>query len=362
MKYKPDWDEAKARLTALWEGRTLDRACLSVTAPSGNKRAAPSPRDAEAKWLDPEYVIPAALASVENRWWGGESIPSYLIMSGWMVNFGVKPHFSMDTIWFDPVEKVDFDSPPDFRINPENPWVRRHEALYVKMAEAAGWDDFLIGQPCILPATDVLAAHLGNERYLEAMALHPEWIDRALRQMTAALLAEKRRLRELIEKKHAFWYGNGGWMPFWAPRPYFGTQSDVSCMISPEMFDRFVAPDLESIGREYGAMWYHLDGRDAKQHLPRLLSFPFMRVIQYVAVPNEPPNGMGQLELYRTIQKAGRIVHVMVSPDQVAPLMNALDPALLLLQTGAKTIEEGKQMLAALPRNVRARTPLPPKG
>jgi hypothetical protein len=362
MKYKSDWDEAKGRLTALWNGETLDRACLAVTAPNGKKRPAPPPRDAEARWLDPDYVSPSALAAVENRWWGGESIPSYLLMAGWVANFGAKPHFSMETIWFDPVETVDFDSPPDFKIDPANPWVQRFEALYVRLAEAAGWDDFLIGQPCILPASDVLAAHIGNDRYLEAMALHPDWVDAALRQMTAGLLAEKRRLRTRIEKKHAFWYGNAGWMPFWAPSPYFGTQSDVSCMISPEMFERYVVPELEAIGNEAGAMWYHLDGRDAKQHLPRLLSLPFMRVIQYVAVPNEPPNGMGQLELYKTIQAAGRIVHVVVTPDQVQPLMNALDPALLMLQTGVKTPDEGQAMLDALPRKVRAKTRLPAKG
>lgn len=359
MKYKPDWDEAKARLTALWEGRTLDRACLSVTAPSGAKVAVAPPKDDESRWLDPGYVVPAALAAVQNQWWGGESIPSYLVMGGWMESFGARPHFAPNTIWFDPVEGVDFDSPPAFRIDLDRqPWTRRHETVYEAVADAAGWDDFLLGQPCILPASDVLAAHLGNSLYLEAMALHPDWVDAALRQMTAELMAAKRRLKERVERKHAFWYGNAGWMTFWAPEPYFATQSDVSCMISPEMFERFVVPELETMGRERGGMWYHLDGRDAKQHLPRLLSLPFMRVIQYVAVPSEPPNGMGQLELYRTIQAAGRIVHVVVAPDQVAPLMNALDPALLLLQTWAKTPEEGKALLDSLPKRVRRKTAL----
>ena len=120
MKYKPDWDEAKARLTALWNGETLDRACLSVTAPSGKRRTAPAPRDAEAKWLDPDTVIPTGLAGIENQWWGGESIPSYLLMAGWMVNFDAPPHFDWNTIWFDPVTDVDYDSPPDFKINPDD--------------------------------------------------------------------------------------------------------------------------------------------------------------------------------------------------------------------------------------------------
>jgi hypothetical protein len=354
MKFKPDWDEAKARLTALWNGEELDRPCLFMTAASGKNIKVPPPRDAEARWLDPDYVIPAGIASIENQWWGGEAVPSFLLMAGWMESFGAQPHFDARTIWFDPVATADFDSPPEFRLDPANPWIRRFEELYDRCADAAGADDFLVGQPAMLPASDILAAHLGNDRYLEAMALHPDWIDLALRQMTGELLAARVRLQKRISRKHAYWYGNAGWMPFWAPQPYVATQSDVSCMISPDMFDRFVVPELEAHGRESGAMWYHLDGRDATQHLPRLLSLPFMRVIQYVPVPSEVPNGMGQLDVYRTIQAAGRMVHVEVQPDQVKPLMNALDPALLLLHTWVANPEAGRQMLADLPRKVRA--------
>jgi hypothetical protein len=43
----------------------------------------------------------------------------------------------------------------------------------------------------------------------------------------------------------------------------------------------------------YGALWYHLDGGDARQHLPRLLSLPYLRVVQYTPAPCEPPNGPG---------------------------------------------------------------------
>ena len=45
-----------------------------------------------------------------------------------------------------------------------------------------------------------------------------------------------------------------------------------------------------------------------------------------------------------------------VAPDQVRPLMNALDPALLMLQTRVSTPEDGKALLDALPRKVRTKT------
>jgi hypothetical protein len=118
-------------------------------------------------------------------------------------------------------------------------------------------------------------------------------------------------------------------------------------MLSPEMFEWFIVPELEICGGEFGAMWYHLDGADARHHLPRLLSLPYLRVVQYVPAPREPPNGPGHLDLYREIQAAGRIVHIDAAPEYVEPLYRALDPALLFVQTRCNNIAEGQALLDA---------------
>lgn len=350
MKYKPNWSEAKERLTALWEGRRLDRPCIAVSAPSGKDVKWPSPpRTLEQKWLDPDWIIPHALATIESTWWGSEAIPSYLLMGGWVVCLNGTPHFAENTIWFDIME-VDFDGPSPFRHDRDNPWVRKNERLYVAVAAAAGKDDFLLGSPCILPANDLLSMNMGTDRFLLALVDHPRWMRDAIISGARSLLAERRHLKSLIEEKHDFWFGNAGWMPFWAPAPYQGMQSDVSCMLSREMFEEFIVPELDIWGQEYGAMWYHLDGGDARQHLPRLLSLPYMRVIQYMPRPSEPPNGPGHLDLYREIQQAGKIVHITVDRKYIEPLVRNLDPSLLMLQTRCESIEEGKRLLEAAER------------
>jgi hypothetical protein len=116
-------------------------------------------------------------------------------------------------------------------------------------------------------------------------------------------------------------------------------------MLSPEMFDRFVVPELDIHGGEHGALWYHLDGGNARQHLPRLLSLPYLRVVQYVPAPGEPPNGPGHLEMYRRIQEAGRIVHIHLPCGNIEPLLRELDPGLLMLQTRCPSREEGERVL-----------------
>lgn len=333
-------------MTALWRGEHLDRPCLCVTAPSGVKVNWPkAPTDPEAYWLDPTWMRQKVRAEITQTWWGAEAMPSSLLMAGWMVSLGGRPHFDMRTIWFEE-SQPDFSMPSRWRHNPADPWFLKYQALYCAVVEEAGWDEFLVGAPGGLPANDLLSMHMGTHNFLLALLDHPEWMRKAIIQGAEDLVVAKNEIRKLVDGRHAYTYGGAGWMPFWAPEPFMRTQSDVSCMLSPEMFEEFVLPELETYGRAFGAIWYHLDGRDAKQHLPRLLSMPSMRVIQYVPTPAEQPNGIAHVDLYRQIQEAGKIVHIQVSQDQVEPLCRALDPSRLMLMTSCPTIEAGRRLIA----------------
>jgi len=347
MKYKPDWPEAKRRLTALWHGERLDRPCIAIRAPrdAAEPIHAPEPADEEARWMDPAYRVALALKQLEGTWWGGESVPSAHQMAGWVNCLGGTPRFSPDTIWFETVE-VDFERPSPFRQDANVAWTAKYRTLIEALCEAAGQDGFLVGAPGHLPANDLLSMLMGTQEFLTSLVDHPDWMADAI--LTGAhdqTITRKDLQRTIRQCDHEYWYGNAGWMPFWAPETYNATQSDVSCMLSPQMFDRFILPEIDLYGEEHGALWYHLDGGDAKQHLPRLLSRPYMRVIQYVPAPFEPPNGPDHLEMYRQIQSAGRIVHIETPVANVEPLVRDLDPARLMLDVHVATPDDGKRLL-----------------
>ena len=161
------------RLSALWNGQPTDRPCIAVIAPSDRAPAAslesaPAPATPEERWLAPECVVPQAVATISSQWWGGEAAPSFLLMAGWVVSIGGKPRFDHGTIWFEQ-QKPDFDRPPPFRHDPQDNFVRRFEKLYVALADAAGWDDFMVGSPCLLPANDLISMHMGPENFLVAL-------------------------------------------------------------------------------------------------------------------------------------------------------------------------------------------------
>ncbi|MEI6520951.1 MAG: hypothetical protein WCO98_13070 [bacterium] len=347
MIYKPDWTEAQRRLTALWHGERLDRPCVAIMAPqlTDVDIQFPEINDVESQWLDPAYRVAITHLNMERTWWGGEAIPSSLLMAGWMICLGGTPLFAKDTIWFE-TRTVDFTQPSPFRHNPDSIWMQKYRTLLIELCKFAGKDDFLIGSPLGLPANDLISMHMGTEEFMYALEDHPEWMIDAI---CTGAYDQRRTSKELqvmmIEMGHDFWYGNAGWMPFWAPEPYIPTQSDVSCMLSPATFDRFILPELEIYGEEYNALWYHLDGGDAKQHLPRLLSLPFMKVIQYVPAPFEQANGPAHLEMYRHIQEAGKIVHIQLPAENIEPLVRELNPALLMLETWCQSHDEGEKLL-----------------
>lgn len=345
--YKPDWPEAQRRLTALWNHERLDRPCIAVKAPRPCEHPMPilPPADDEARWLDPDFVVPCALNTLNSTWWGGETLPGVLTMAGWVNCLGGTPRFSPTTIWFE-TQTVDFSQPSPFRHDPDNPWTRKYANLLQAMCRAAGRDDFYVGAAGGLPANDLLSMLMGTEEFLFALVDEPEWMADAIMAGARDRIAVSKSMRKLVrDSGHELTNGKVGWMPFWAPEPFATMQSDVSCMLSPEMFDRFVLPELELNAEAHGAIWYHLDGGDARQHLPRLLSLPFLKVLQYTPAPNEPPNGPGHLEMYRQVQAAGKIVHIELPAQNIEPLLRELDPALLMLDTWAPSPAEGERLL-----------------
>jgi hypothetical protein len=345
MRYKPNWAETKRRLTALWNRERLDRPCIAVTAPQPVEGPAPAPADDEARWIDPEYRVALMRHTLESTWWGGESIPGMTPMAGWVVCLGGTPRFVRDTIWFE-TRPVDFDRPSPFRHDADSPWMAKLRALLLALCAEAGRDGFLVGAAGGLPANDLLSMLMGTQAFMLALVDHPDWMAEAIAAGARDQAKAAGELQALIRQAgHEFWYGQAGWMSFWAPEPYSGMQSDVSCMLSPAQYDRFVLPELEIFADVYGSLWYHLDGGDAGQHLPRLLSLPFLRVLQYTPARFEPPNGPAHLAMYRQAQAAGKIVHIEVPAEHVEPLVRQLDPALLMLQTRVASRADGERLL-----------------
>ena len=75
MLYKPDWDRARERLEAWWNGEVIDRAVIQVTAPrSGYPDGARWSIWSPQSFLnDPQSVVDGFEAYCEGHYFGGEA-------------------------------------------------------------------------------------------------------------------------------------------------------------------------------------------------------------------------------------------------------------------------------------------------
>ena len=90
-------------------------------------------------------------------------------------------------------------------------------------------------------------------------------------------------------------------------------QSDFCYMISPDMFERFVMPDLETVCSHIDYGFYHLDGKGQIPHLDMLLSIKNLRGVQWVPGDGQPPT-WEWLPLLKRIRDAGKLCQIYASP------------------------------------------------
>lgn len=79
MLYKEDWEQAKERFLAWWNGEIIDRVSLQVRAPRKNYRPRPltPPSSLEARWTDIDWNLERAEESFKATFFGGEAFPCF---------------------------------------------------------------------------------------------------------------------------------------------------------------------------------------------------------------------------------------------------------------------------------------------
>ena len=92
---------------------------------------------------------------------------------------------------------------------------------------------------------------------------------------------------------------------------------------------------------------YHFDGVEQIRHLDSLLSIERLRAIQWTQVAGQPPCTEYFPEL-RKIQAAGKSLLILVSPEQVQPIMENLSSRGLYLITNAGSREEADALLNSI--------------
>ena len=114
-----------------------------------------------------------------------------------------------------------------------------------------------------------------------------------------------------------------GWLKIYSQGRFAQMQSDISVMISNDLFKKFVMPELHAQTEFLEHSLYHFDGVEQTMHLDDMLSVPGLDIIQWqkVDAQNSP---VYYIDWLKKIQAAGKCITVQLQPDEIEPLMTQL--------------------------------------
>lgn len=344
LAYKPDAAEAQQRMRAYWAGEMIDRPCVSVRAP---RTGMVQPK--LSLIASPDNEFESAIANYEEwascTFFGGESMPYLHPWYGpdqWAGFLGAKMTMmpEMDTSWIEPFVE-DWDAPGVLAIDPANRWWKGILELAALAAEK-GEGRFLVSTIDTHSNFDCLSAIRDPSRLCTDLFENPEGLLRAVKQVDALyepVYEAVWKAGRMAER------GSTSWSDMYSEGRTQTVQCDFCYMVSPEHFRKFMLPSIRYEVSCLDHAVYHLDGVGELAHIDDLLAIPNLHTIQWIPGAGQPqaPEWIGLLQ---KIQRAGKSVQILVTPDELKAVYSELLPekTFYWVIAGVGTEEEAREL------------------
>lgn len=350
MLYNDHWDELKKRMMGYWDREAMDRCCASIMVKN------PDYVDFGDHnfYFDVETADRVWRGRFENHHYFGESLPCmlpYFGTAGIAEYTGCSPTRTPRTTWYEPWLKE--DEPDASRITYRCPeaFGRQKDAVAGLIELSKG--DYLVSVTDNCGILDALAAIRGTDNLMMDMVTDPKFVEEGVRRLLPIYKQTQEELFELTKEN------NDGsvhsWMHLWAPQRLAQMQCDLSVMISPEMFNRFVMPELEELCDFLDYPVYHFDGQEQIRHLDALLSLKKLRAIQWTHVAGQPPV-KDFIPVLQRVQKAGKNLVLMLPKQDLIPVLDNLNcRGLQIIVDGAESDNEARDILRLIEKYSRDR-------
>lgn len=280
LEFKKDVDAVRKRWAAFWRGES-PRPLLHALRPKSGVAPVQRPRPYDCAFGELDPIIDQTLAWAATHDFLADTIPSFMITFApdhfsALLGAEIRRGGNGQTNWIEPcLESLD---DAEIAFQREGRWWRRTvECIERFRARCDG--RLVIAGTHLQGGLDCLAALYGTQNLLTDIAMAPRAVLRALGQVDQALADVRAALGEVLDvatwgSLNRFWMYSEGIIDV--------PQCDVSCMISPEMFDAFERPSLVKELAGTDASIYHLDGPDALQHLTSLCGIDHLDMIQWM--------------------------------------------------------------------------------
>lgn len=358
LDYDPvRWQKARENYRAWWSGE-LKRPLIHLTL-KGRNPGRPEPalpaRDFASFYapsVPAEALVDRWLYDLQCHYFLGDAFPSVLpnFGPGVIAAFlGLELRNGEGTVWFHQPTVVEL-SELEFRVDPNNVWIRRIGDLYRAAGERFNGLVHL-AMTDLGGNLDIVHPFRPGELLALDLVDAPEAVERMVWQAHNAWWHCFEELNRLIQAAHP---GYTSWTPLYSEKPSYMLQSDFSFMISTGMFERFVKPELVATCRRLGNAFYHLDGVGQLKHLDSLLEIPQLHGVQWVPGAGKP--GVTKWpEVYRKIRAAGKRIQFFTSQDPLGwrsldILAEQLGGAEGIMMAGEAPVEDESEIRRMLSR------------
>ena len=319
-----DWARVAHAWGSWWAGE-LPRPLVMVRTedvpPGADLPATAGPTSQLALSMPADDVLDRYQAHLEHARFYGDAWPRWWpnfgpgIVAGFL---GARVTSVPETVWYEPAQSVPIDR-LTVAYDANNPWWQRVRSLTQQAVERWG-DRVTVTFSDLGGNLDILASLRTTERLLFELLDAPDEVERLTRDITRLWLRYYDELDAIIRPAGR---GTSPWAPILSSGRCYMLQSDFAYMISPEMFERFVLPDLAACCDAMDHGFYHLDGKGQIAHLDMLLSLERLRGIQWVPGDGAPPPEEW-LPLLKRIRDAGKLCQLYVTPEGARTIVREL--------------------------------------
>ena len=351
LAWHDNWERTKQRYIDWWNQDALILGMWGHgfeepdRAPHEEVPEPPPPKDFEQLHSDPEYAAAYQHYHASRRVCPGEIVPSIRPNPGVVelsAYLGANLEFQEHTVWYRPTLD-DTEKWPQPSFDPENKWFKKMlEMMEILAPMAAG--KYAVGFSGISPNLDVLAELRGTGEIMMDLIRNPNWIHEKLLEIEEVYYKVYDRMYDIIKLPD----GSSYYAPFmvWGPGKTAQLQCDAMLMVSPDMFDEFIAPGLKRVSEWLDNTIYHVDGPDALMHLDKVLAIDSIAAIEFTPGAGQPQGGdQNWWNYYHQILDAGKSLQaVWLQPDEVIPMIKEFGPNGLYLMVDCKNAAEMEKL------------------
>lgn len=231
---------------------------------------------------------------------------------------GAEPCVTDGRVWFQPKEVKELKD-IHFEYDPNNVWYQRIRDIYQFSVDL--WGDTVVPGMVDLGGTlDILAIFRGSNNLLLDLYEEPEEVLRLVKEIDTLYLRYFDELNRIFEDVAP---GYTDWSNLYANKRSYTLQSDLTFMISNDMFRQFALSSLVRASKEIPYTMYHLDGSGELTHLDDFVSIPTINAIQWVPGAGAKPEEEWP-EVYQKIHDAGKGIQVFMGFQSIDAISKQL--------------------------------------